>query len=155
MTVATMFLLIFFFCVCVNKEKLPTFDTQFFGWHRSKCDLSLLAYLRLTQFSYTDIGSFPDDDTSSLATSMTILSVWSSDIIFTPTYTSSLMILWLEQDTQFFLGGYFAFSRYLWKNNSTNRCSTLSLARNNKNPKIAKNRLAQKFHDGDKMLCWF
>ena len=40
------------------------------------------------------------------------------------------------------------------KNNSTNRRSTRSLARSNKNLNIAKNRLMQKFGDGDNMKTY-
>ena len=40
----------------------------------------------------------------------------------------------------------------LWETDSTCQCSMLSLARNNKNPKITKNRLAQKFCYRDNLL---
>ena len=43
------------------------------------------------------------------------LCFWSSDVIFTLRYTRFLMILWLEQDRQFLLGGYFTFSGYPMK----------------------------------------
>ena len=55
------------------------------------------------------------------------------------------MILWLEQDKQLLLGRYFPFSRL----GSTNSCGKLSLARNNKNLKVTKNQLTQKFHDSN------
>ena len=72
------------------------------------------------------------------------------------------MILGLEQDTQFLSGGYFAFSGYPTKKkkpttttqkDSTNRRNTLALVRNNKNPKIAQNRLTQEFRDGKETAC--
>ena len=60
------------------------------------------------------------------------------------------MIFCLEQDTQFLSGRYFAFSGYpIKKKNRTNYCSKLSLVRNSKNLKIAKNQLTRKFCSGD------
>ena len=67
----------------------------------------------------------------------------------------------LNKDTQFLSDGYFAFSGYPKKNthtqkkDSTNWCSMLSLVRNNKNPKIAKNQLMQKFCDDSCQNCNF
>ena len=62
------------------------------------------------------------------------------------------MILYLAQDMQFLLGGYFASSGYhIKKADSTNQCSVLTLVRNNTHLKTAKNQLTPKFHDGDEM----
>ena len=78
----------------------------------------------LTQFSYTQTGNFPNDfiplneicksDTPKLATFMTILCFWLSDVIFTPRFARFLTNLWLEKDMQF-LSENLAFSGYPWK----------------------------------------
>ena len=48
-----------------------------------------------------------------------------------------------------FIGWSFAFSGNLVKRESTKRRSTITLVKNNKNPKVDKNWLPQKFRDGD------
>ena len=125
---------------------------------------SLLTYLRLTQFSYTEKGNFPDDfiplneirnfDTLILATFMTILCFWSSNIIFRLRYASFPMILWLEQNTQFLLGGFFAFCRYPMKKLTV----PINTARfpwpvRIKIPKSLKIDLCKKFCDCDDILA--
>ena len=102
------------------------------------------------EFWYTEIGSFHDD--------FMFLNDWHN--FYTEMYKPNFqMIFCLEQDTQFLSGGYLAFSWYPIKQTnktrrkkplySTNRCSMLPLARNNRNLKIANNWLMQKFCDGD------
>ena len=118
---------------------------EFCGWRRSKCNVFFLDLPM--QSSYTKISNFSDNfmslnkkrnfDTLRLATFMTIWCFWSSDVIFTLSYTSFLTILWPEQDTHFFIGRILHIFRLSYeKMDSTNRRSMLSLARNNKNLKI-------------------
>ena len=99
----------------------------------------ILTYLRLTQFSHTEMDNFSDDfislnqilnfDTLKLATFMTILCFWSSDVTFTPRYARFQTIWCPEQDTQFWSGGYFAFSGYPIKKKREKEMVSIDAAR--------------------------
>ena len=132
---------VFITFLLINRNYVILRLAQFSGLRRSKCDILSLDLLKTTHFSYTEIGNYPDD----FKTFEQDMQFWYTGIC--NFYDDFVFYM------QFWSGGYFAFSWYPIKKNkkhthkkpdSTDQCSTLSMARNNKNLKILKYRLTQK-----------
>ena len=108
----------------INEEKLHHFGlTQFSVWHRFKCNIFSLDLLKtyaiflhqdrqLSWRFFLPLNEICSFDTPKLATFLTSLCFWMSDVIFIPRQASFQTILYLEQDMQFLSRGCLAFSRY-------------------------------------------
>ena len=138
---------IVFFTFFVIKKSYVIFDWWNFLFEADQsAQFSLRTCLRLTQFSYTKIGNFPDDFLSLNEVHNFIhryrqlsCQFYVSEQVpsfYTLRYWSLQKFWCLEWDTQFLSSGYFAFSGYpIKKKHSTNRCSMISLVQINNNNK--------------------
>ena len=162
MKVTIMFLPHFFF---FNKETLHNFWlTQFFGLHRSKCNIFSLNWLKTyaiflhsdrqlswqlyiferdAQFWYTKLANFHDD-----------LCFWLSDVIFTPRYE-----IWKFRDdfmawTRYasFIGWIFCIFRVPYGKTAPIDAAHFLWPQTTKIRKITKSQLTPKFCDSDEIL---
>ena len=97
---------------CLTQIKMQnifclTFDLRNFLHCNGQLSWQFYVFERDKQFSYTKIGNFPDD--------FMILNEWGH--FFHWGRQVSRWFLYLEQDTQFLLGGHFAFSCTLKRTN--------------------------------------